>query len=169
MFQEEHIKVFHAAARYGIKSTAHVGNTGPPHEVAAAIRLMKANRIAHGDRVIEDDKIFKEMIDLGVHFENCPSASTPPGDLNSVVRFARDGASFSVSSDAPTATKATITDVYNLIADWGLSIKQMQQTVSTLYFKARNILSICYMVIYFDQLSIVRISTQWKMLLLNHN
>jgi adenosine deaminase len=129
MFQEEHIKVFQAAARYGIKSTAHVGNTGSPEEVVAAVQVMQANRIAHGDRVIENDNIFKQMIDLGVHFENCPSISSPPGDNNPVVRFARDGA-FIVSSDAPTATKATLTDVYKAIAEWGLSIAQLQQTVS---------------------------------------
>jgi adenosine deaminase len=133
MFQEEHIKVFQAAARYGIKSTAHVGNTGSPEEVAAAVQVMQANRIAHGDRVIENDEIFKQMIDLGVHFENCPSVSSPPGDNNPVVRFARDGASFSISSDAPTATKATLTDVYKAVVEWGLSIKQLQQTVSAFY------------------------------------
>lgn len=131
MFQEEHINVFQLAKRYGIKSTAHAGNSNPPDAVAGAVHLLQADRIAHGDRIIEDENIFKEMIDLGIHFENCPSASTAPGDNNPIVRFVRDGASFSVSSDAPTATKQTLTDVYKVIAKLGLTVSEMQKTVHT--------------------------------------
>lgn len=136
-FQPEMINVYKLAREYGIKRTVHVGFWGPPEYVIKAIEVLKVNRISHGYRILEDENLYKKVIELGVHFEGSPSTaeSFGMGQNNPIVRYARDGASFSASSDFPTASKTNLTAEYRLLAAAGLSVRQMQLSVSKFEFK----------------------------------
>ena len=136
-FQPEMINVYKLAREYGIKRTVHVGFWGPPEYVIKAIEVLKVNRISHGYRILEDENLYKKVIELGVHFEGSPSTaeSFGMGQNNPIVRYARDGASFSASSDFPTASKTNLTAEYRLLAAAGLSVRQMQLSVSKFAFK----------------------------------
>jgi len=101
---------------------------------------MKAERIGHGYRVLEDQKIYKHCLDTNVHFECCPQSSLLTSAVSlpanskvehPVMRFARDGASFSINTDDPTVTNTQLRDEYALVTKWGLTTAQLQQTVMT--------------------------------------
>ena len=114
--------------------TVHVGFFAPDGatNVVRALYALNPNRIGHGYRILEDDILYKGLIKLGVHFEGSPSTASmfATGTKNPIVRYANDGASCSASSDFPTATKSTLTAEYKLLAEAGLTVKQMQQLVS---------------------------------------
>jgi hypothetical protein len=97
------------------------------------------------------------MIELGIHFEGSPSTAETiaTGQNNPIVRYAKDGASFSASSDFPTATKTTLTEEYRLLARAGITVRQMQLSVSHFY---KLLLTISYVIIF--QLKSSRISKQ---------
>ena len=132
MFQKEHIVVFQWAARYGVKRTVHAGFLGPAEMVWQAVHVLKANRIRRGYRILEDEKLYKQAIELGVHFEGSPStaATIASGVNNPLVRFAKDEASFSASSDIPTSTKTSVNAEYQLLFEGGVTVEQMKQSVS---------------------------------------
>ena len=121
------------AAQYGLKRTVHVGFFAPDGatNVVKALQTLNSNRISHGYRILEDDALYSDMVRLGVHFEGSPSTASmfATGDKNPIVRYANDGASCSASSDFPTATKSTLTAEYKILAEAGLTLKQMQQLV----------------------------------------
>ena len=132
MFQKEHIAAFALAARYGVKRTVHAGFLGPADMIMKSLQLLKVNRIGHGYRILEDEKLYKQAIEMGIHFEGSPTTATliGTGDNNPTVRYALDGASFSASSDLPTVAKTNLSDQYRLLAKSGVTLKQMQQSVS---------------------------------------
>ena len=99
---------------------------------------MKAERIGHGYRVLEDKKIYKQCIETNVHFECCPRSSLLTSAVDEktehpVMRFARDGASFSINTDGPIITNTQLSDEYELVTKWGLTTVQIQQAVG--YYK----------------------------------
>lgn len=135
MLDAEDIAVFEKAAELGIHRTVHAGEAGPAQMVWKALTVLKAERIGHGYRVLEDDSIYNHCLNKGVHFECCPTSSMLTGSVSicgtkthPIMRFAQDGASFSISTDDPTVTNTNLSDEYALCAKWGLTIAQLQET-----------------------------------------
>jgi adenosine deaminase len=52
------------------------------------------------------------------------------GKPHPITRFAQDGASFSINTDDPTVTNTNLSDEYVLCAQWGLTLAQLQKSVS---------------------------------------
>ena len=102
---------------------------------------MKAERTGHGYRVLEDEKIYQYCLENGVHFECCPTSSIltgsvtmKPDTIHPIMRFAKDQASFSISTDDPILTNTKLNNEYSLLAKWGLTIDQVQQCVRKFHF-----------------------------------
>ena len=144
MFQKEHIEAFEWAARFGVHRTVHAGFLGGPEMVWQAVQVLKTNRIGHGYRILEDEKLFQLLIELGVHFEGSPSTAAviASGVNNPIVRFAKSGASFSASSDIPASTKTTVNAEYRLLFEAGVTVEQMKQSVSSIINPFLTLLSL---------------------------
>lgn len=135
MLDKEDIAVFQKAAELGIHRTVHAGEAGPAKMVMKAIDVLKAERIGHGYRVLENEEFYKYCLEKNIHFECCPTSSLLTGSVNlnsvpvhPIVRFAKDQASFSVNTDDPTVTNTKMNEEYTLLKSWGLSEKQLQQS-----------------------------------------
>jgi len=127
MFQREHVTAFNTAAQNGIPRVVHAGFFGTADSVVGALLLLKADRISHGYHIIDDEEVYKMMIQLKVPFETTPSSANliATGETNPVVRYARDGVTFSISTDNPSQ----LVNEYRLLAEWGITAKKMQQSV----------------------------------------
>ena len=102
--------------------------------------MLAAERIGHGYRVLDDENIYRECLERNVHFECCPTSSILTGSValdlqkgHPILQFAKDGASFSISTDDPTVTNTQLSDEYALLSKWGLTESQLQQTVRNLF------------------------------------
>lgn len=68
IFNEIYNRAFHD----GLKLTAHAGEEGPPEYVWEALDILKVNRIDHGNRSLEDEKLTKRIVDEQIALTVCP-------------------------------------------------------------------------------------------------
>ena len=68
IFQEVYNRAFYD----GLKLTAHAGEEGPPEYVWEALDILKVNRIDHGNRLLEDEKLTQRIIDEEIALTVCP-------------------------------------------------------------------------------------------------
>jgi len=65
-------RVFAAAKAKGLKVVAHAGEEGPPEYVWEALDLLHVDRIDHGNRALEDDKLVKRLVAEEMTLTVCP-------------------------------------------------------------------------------------------------
>ena len=65
-------RVLAAARDLGLKVMVHAGEEGPPDYVWEAVDLIKVDRIDHGNRALEDDKLVRRLIADQTTLTVCP-------------------------------------------------------------------------------------------------
>ncbi len=65
-------RVFISAAELGLKRVAHAGEEGPPEYVREALDLLDVDRIDHGNRSLEDEKLVQRLVDKKMPLTVCP-------------------------------------------------------------------------------------------------
>ncbi|XP_035207554.1 adenosine deaminase-like [Stegodyphus dumicola] len=127
---DKDIAIFKKAASMSIHRTAHAGEDGPASQVKFSLEELLVERIGHGYHVVDDPEIYSQCLKSGVHFETCPLSSILTGavSLNDdtkhpIVRFAEDGANFSISRDDPTLIQRSLDDDYEFLRCLGLEEK----------------------------------------------
>lgn len=65
-------RVFEAARNVGFRVVAHAGEEGPPDYVWEALHLLKVDRVDHGNRSLEDDKLITELASRKMPLTVCP-------------------------------------------------------------------------------------------------
>lgn len=65
-------KVFERGLADGFLTVAHAGEEGPPEYIWEALDLLKVERIDHGVRCIEDDKLMRRLREEQVPLTVCP-------------------------------------------------------------------------------------------------
>lgn len=69
---EKFARVFAKARRMGLRLVAHAGEEGPPSYVWSAIDVLKADRIDHGVRAMEDGALLARLARSGIPLTVCP-------------------------------------------------------------------------------------------------
>ena len=65
-------KVYAKAKELGFKAVAHAGEEGPPEYIWDSLNLLHIDRLDHGNRSLEDDKLVKELVNRGMALTVCP-------------------------------------------------------------------------------------------------
>ena len=65
-------RVFEKARAAGLRAVAHAGEEGPPEYVNEALDLLKAERIDHGVRCLEDDDLVSRLAETKTPLTVCP-------------------------------------------------------------------------------------------------
>ena len=76
--------VYGRAASEGLRATVHAGETVGPESVWAALRELKADRIGHGLRAIDDPELVTYLADREVPVEACITSNVLTGCCASV-------------------------------------------------------------------------------------
>ncbi len=66
------VQVFDRAREEGYLTVAHAGEEGPPDYIWQALDLLKAERIDHGVRCLEDPALVKRLVDEQIPLTVCP-------------------------------------------------------------------------------------------------
>jgi adenosine deaminase len=66
------VQVFDRARQEGYLTVAHAGEEGPPDYIWQALDLLKAERIDHGVRCLEDPELVKRLVDEQIPLTVCP-------------------------------------------------------------------------------------------------
>lgn len=69
---EKFKKVFNASSEAGYKLCAHAGEEGPAEYIWGALDLLKIDRLDHGNRCLEDEKLVKRLVQEQMPLTLCP-------------------------------------------------------------------------------------------------
>lgn len=111
---------FDRALAAGLHSTPHAGELGGPESIWGAIRALKAERIGHGVRAIEDSGLVAYLAEHRIPIEVNPTSNICLGVFDSIenhpLRRLHDaGVVVIVNSDDPTLFNTTLNDETTLL------------------------------------------------------
>jgi adenosine deaminase len=110
-------EAFDRARAVGLPAVPHAGEMAGAESVRAALRALKARRIGHGVRCLEDPELVAELRDRQVPLEVCPTSNVCLGVAQSLAehplpRLLDEGLYITINSDDPPMFNTTLTDEY---------------------------------------------------------
>lgn len=111
---------YEMARRLGLHTTAHAGEAAGAESVWGAIRSLKIERIGHGVRAVEDEKLLEYLAEKMIPLEVCPLSNVCTGVVKSVeehpIRKLYDsGALVTVSTDDPKMFGNSLSQEYRML------------------------------------------------------
>jgi adenosine deaminase len=108
---------FDRALDAGLASVPHAGETVGPESIRGALRSLRAQRIGHGVRCLDDPELVAELRDRQIPLEVCPTSNvclgvTPSLDEHPLPRLLDEGLYVTINSDDPPMFNTTLTDEY---------------------------------------------------------
>lgn len=127
---EKHAKAFERAIAAGLVSVPHAGETVGPESVWGALNSLKAVRIGHGVRSVEDPALMAELRDRQIPLEVCPTSNVclkvvPSLAGHQLPQLLEQGLYVTINSDDPPMFNTTLTDDWLACAktfDWGMDV-----------------------------------------------
>jgi aminodeoxyfutalosine deaminase len=124
---------FKKAITEGLHSNPHAGETVGPESVWGAIRVLKAERLGHGVRAIEDPALIAYLIAHQIPLEVNPTSNLclgvyPSYQEHPLRQLIEAGVCVTINSDDPALFNTTLNDEYvHAVQDCGLSLAQLEQ------------------------------------------
>lgn len=108
-------KVFSQARQEGFRITAHAGEEGPPSFIEQSLDLLHAERIDHGVRCLEDEKLTNRLVREKIPLTVCPLSNLKLKVVNNLQehpfrRMLACGIMASINSDDPAYFGGYIAD-----------------------------------------------------------
>lgn len=109
--------VFEYGKSKGFRTVAHAGEASGANSVKSAIDILKAERIGHGIRAVEDENILRKVVDLQIPFEVCPTSNietrvTTEFKQHPIRKLVDAGVLVTVNSDDPTFFHTSVTNEF---------------------------------------------------------
>ena len=129
-------RVFSEAKAQGYLIVAHAGEEGPPEYIWEALDLLKVNRIDHGVRSEEDDKLMARLIAEKMPLTVCPLSNLKlcvidDMQQHNIKRLLEQGVNVMVNSDDPAYFGGYMNDNFYAITDaLDLSAEDIRQLAS---------------------------------------
>ena len=113
--------VFARAKAEGLRSVPHAGEQDGPASIRANLELLKADRLGHGVRCIEDAALMRELYDRMIPLEVCPSSNVVLGfypDLQAhpLPKLMAAGLQLCINSDDPPLFGTSLVEEYRRCA-----------------------------------------------------
>ena len=110
--------------------TVHAGEWDGPENIRNAINFLHPIRLGHGVRAIEDPNLIKEIIDKDIVLETWPTSNIATKiyenfEAHPVKKLFNAGVKITVNSDDPPFFNASIAGEYQVMANLGLSEKEL--------------------------------------------
>lgn len=126
-------RVFDRARAEGLLTVAHAGEEGPPQYIWEALDLLKVERIDHGVRAIEDERLMQRIIDEQIPLTVCPLSNTKlcvfehMGQHNILAMLER-GVKVTVNSDDPAYFGGYVSENFQALYEHlGMTKEQAQR------------------------------------------
>jgi adenosine deaminase len=71
----DYAHLFRHATDEGLRSLPHAGETAGPDSIVSALDDLRADRIGHGIRCLEDDRVVARLGEAGVALDVCPTSN----------------------------------------------------------------------------------------------
>jgi adenosine deaminase len=118
---EKFARVFAAAGAAGLRRVAHAGEEGPPEYVTAALDILGADRIDHGNRALEDPGLTARLAREATTLTVCPLSNLKLCVVDDLARhpiatMLRAGLRATVNSDDPAYFGGYVNANYRAVA-----------------------------------------------------
>ncbi len=126
-------RAFQRALAEGLHSNPHAGETVGPESVWGAINALKAERLGHGVRSIEDPALIAYLVAHQIPLEVNPTSNLclrvyPSYQAHPLRQLVEAGVMVTINSDDPALFNTTLNDEYlHAVQDCGLSLTQLEQ------------------------------------------
>jgi aminodeoxyfutalosine deaminase len=122
---EPYADVFALAKSEGLGSVPHAGEVAGPISIRGALDALRADRIRHGIRAIEDDALVAELAERGTVLDITPVSNVRTGAVSSLEehplpRLVEAGVRCSISTDDPAMFDTDLTREYAATASLGV-------------------------------------------------
>ncbi len=112
--------VFKLAKQEGFHVVAHAGEAAGAQSVRSALDVLKAERIGHGVRAIEDPVLIEELKENETPLEVCVTSNLKTGvfpslDKHPIKHFFEQGLAVNINTDDPTMFGTTIAKEFLLL------------------------------------------------------
>jgi adenosine deaminase len=113
---------FAEAGHHGLHRTIHAGEDGPAENIAIAVRELGCERVDHGFRLLDDEKLTGEIVDRAIPLTVCPTSNVmianvvPDVASHPFDRQRQRGVLVTVNSDDPGMMRFDIADEYVAVA-----------------------------------------------------
>ena len=116
---EPYTRAFAIARDGGLGVVPHAGEVAGAESVRAALDVLRADRIRHGIRAVEDPALVRELADGGVVLDVCPLSNLRLGIVASLAdhplpRLCAAGVRCSISTDDPAIFDTDLTREYDV-------------------------------------------------------
>jgi adenosine deaminase len=106
---------FAFARENGLRCVAHAGESAGAASVRAAVEILRAERIGHGIRALEDPSVVRLLVDRKIPLEVCPTSNFLTGVAlgeapHPLVDLDAAGCTVTIDADDPAIFKTTLTD-----------------------------------------------------------
>ena len=111
--------LFREMLQSGLHLTVHAGEWGPAENVREAIEDLGAERIGHGVRVLEDERVVALARERGTVFEVCMTSNSQTGvvadlEKHPLPQMVQKGLVVTINTDDPGISRITLTDEYRV-------------------------------------------------------
>jgi len=130
---EPFASVFQRARDVGLPANPHAGEFGGPSSVWGALQSLKASRIGHGVRSIEDPTLVQYLAEHQVPLEVSPTSNIELGiypiyEQHPLKHLVEAGCRVTIHSDDPALFETTLSDEYqHAIVNCGLTLEQLEE------------------------------------------
>jgi adenosine deaminase len=119
------------AKKAGLHLSVHAGEWGGPANIAEAILILRADRIGHGVRILEDPQLVELARQAGIPFEVCLTSNFQSGVVPSLSahplpRMLAAGLNVTLNTDDPSISQITLSHEYQLACE---QLAMPQQTL----------------------------------------
>jgi len=127
--------VFHEAKKAGLHITAHAGEWGGPSNVSDAILGLKAERIGHGVRIMEDAKVVALALEHRPAFDVCVTSNFQSGvvpalEEHPLMRMLSAGLNVTLNTDDPSISQICLSDEYDVaVEELGMPLDVLKERV----------------------------------------
>lgn len=114
--------VFEEARNLGYRTTAHAGEAAGAESIWSAIRNLGVDRIGHGTRAEEDERLMTYLAEKKIPLEVCPTSNICTGvvcsiDKHPIRRFVNIGIPVTVGTDDPKMFGCKLSSEFHALAE----------------------------------------------------
>ncbi len=132
---EIHKEAFQLAYENNLHITVHAGEVGAPSNMKEAVEILHADRIGHGIRLVEDEKLLQEFVDKKIPLEVCPTSNVHTNAVKSyeehpLNKLLEAGVKVTINTDDPGISNITMSDELNVLQEkFNLDIEKIKELI----------------------------------------
>jgi adenosine deaminase len=118
---QQYERAYALAREAGLHAVVHAGEAAGPESVRAAVEVLKAERIGHGVRAIEDPAVVELLAERAIPLEICPTSNrltgaVAPDSPHPLAQLDAAGCIVTIDADDPPLFGTTLRDEFALVA-----------------------------------------------------